>query len=276
MERYLRRNHVSEFMDGLGLCALLYGLALLVFVWLWGLGSPALLAGGALGTMLWMLRARWRRRTVARREKTLRSRLGAELMLESMLLADAREAHFRSALLLAERWPVVLQSVKETGVLCRQGEETLLVQCLRMPEDSALSAGDLLSAQRAARLLKADRAVLCVLGKVPPKIAARAEQGAVPVRIIRRETLLTIAGQLAPATDEQLVELGKRKRRFSQQGSVLRLMLQRDKARRYHLYGLAMLVLYLVTGGRLYAVPGMLCLTMSVLCRTGKAGADML
>ena len=41
-------------------------------------------------------------------------------------------------------------------------------------------------------------------------------------------------------------------------------------------YGLGMLVLYVVTGMRLYAVPGMTCLTMAVMCRTRRGGAEAL
>lgn len=276
MERYLRRNRLSELIDGLGMCCLLYLLASGWFVWLWGLNGASLLAGLALGTLLWTARTQWRKRTVARREKALRSRLGAELMLESMLLAEPKEAHFRAALLLAERWPITMQSVKAEGVICRQGEETLLIQCLRMPEDGALSMGDLLTAQRDVRRLKVNRAILCVLGKVPPKAAARAEEALVPLRIIRRETLLSLAGRYAPATDEQLIELGKRRRRPVGQGSIAQLIFQPEKARRYHLYGVMMLLLYVVTGVRLYAVPGMVCLTMAVMCRFRRNGEEKL
>ncbi len=274
MERYLRRNRLSEWLDGIGLCALLYFLAVLWFAWLWGLNAASLIAGAALGTLLWTARTQWRKRTVTRREKALRSRLGGELMLEAMLMAEPKEAHFRAALLLAEKWPITMQSVKEEGVLCRQEAETLLIQCIRMPEDGELGVGDLLAAQRAVRQVKADRAVLCVLGKAPPKIAARADMALVPLRIIRRETLLALAGQYAPATDEQLIELGKRKRR--PQESMTKLVFRRDKARRYHLYGLGMLVLYILTGMRLYAVPGMTCLTMAVMCHTRRSGEETL
>ncbi|MGN1367671.1 MAG: hypothetical protein ACI4WX_02305 [Aristaeellaceae bacterium] len=276
MERYLRRNRLSEMLDGFGMCALLYLLGWAWFIWLWGLNTASLLAGAALGTLLWTARSQWRKRTVDRREKVLRSRLGAELMLESMLLAAPKEAHFRAGLLLAEQWPVTMESVTSEGVICRQGTESLLIQCVRIPADGELSAGDLIAAQRAVRQSKADRGVLCVLGKVPAKIAARAEQALVPLRIIRRETLLSIAGRCAPATDAQLVELGKRKRRPGVQGSITRLVFRRDKARRYHLYGQMMLILYLLTGARLYAVPGMVCLTMAVLSRTGRSTEDKL
>ena len=38
MEQYLRRNRLSELMDGLGVRALIYLLALMWFVWLRGPG----------------------------------------------------------------------------------------------------------------------------------------------------------------------------------------------------------------------------------------------
>lgn len=276
MERYLRRNRLADTLDGLGICLLLLTLGVTWFTWLWGLNVASLLAGAALGTLLCTGRSRWRMRTVSRREKALRSRLGAELLLETMLMAEAREAHFRAALLLAERWPIRMEAVTEEGVLCRQGEETLLVLCIRMPEDGELGAGDLIAAQRTGRKLKTDRAVLCVLGRVSPKIAARAEQALLPLRIVRRETLLLLAGQYAPATDEQLVELGKRRLRPQGQGGWVNLVFRRDKALRYHLYGLGMLMLFIFTGVRLYAVPGMVCLTMAALCRTRRRDGDKL
>lgn len=274
MEQYLRRNRLSELLDGLGVRALIYGASVLLFAWLWGSGMPALLAGVALGTLGQLARTKWRRRTVARRERALRSRLGAELLLEELLLSEARGAHARVAALLQERWPVEIGEVREEGVLCRQGQETLLVQCLRVPAESELSAGDLAAAQRAVRKCAADRGVLCTLGKTSPKALARAEKAVVPLRIISRETLMTLAGRAAPATDEQLIALGRRRRRIAERGSVLRLVFRRDKARRYFGYGLMMLLMYVCSGVRVYAVPGMTCLTMAVMCRTGHAAAD--
>ena len=243
MERYLRSNRLSEMLDGLGMVVLFHLLSAACFTWLWGLNVPSLLAGAALGTLLSTMRRQWRKHTVERREKALRRRLGAELLLEDMMLSEAKEAHSCAAQLLAEKWPVTMQAVKEEGVICKQGTETLLVQCIRMAADCELSVGDLLAAQRAVRRLKADRAILCVLGKVSPKIAARAEQMMLPLRLIRRETLLNLAGRFAPATDEQLVELGGRKKRASVAGSITNLVFRWDKAKRYHFYGMGMLIL---------------------------------
>lgn len=276
MEQYLRRNRLSETLDSIGICVLIYGAAVLLLIRLWGVTIPALLSGLALGTLGQLARLRWRRKTVQRRERALRSRLGAELMLEEMLLCEPREAHFRAALLIAERWPVVMQSVKDEGVLCLQGQEKLLVMCQRTPPEGELGAGDLAAAQRAVRKCGADRGVLCALGKTPPKLLARAEQTPVPLRIIRRETLLALAGSMSPATDEQLVALGKRRRRPGGTGSALQLIFRSDKAKRYFAYGLTMTLLYVITGVRVYAVPGMVCLTMGVLCRTGRSSPETL
>lgn len=276
MERYLMRNRLSEILDGIGIRVLLYAVAAGWFVWLWGLNWPTFLAGAAFGTLLCMVRREWRKRTIHRREKALRSRLGAELMLEDMLMADAKEAHLRAALLLAEKWPITLQSVKEEGVLCTQGTEKLLLRCVRMPEDGELSVGDLLAAQRAARTLAADRAVLCPLGKASPKVLVRAEAALVPLRIIPRSTLLALAGQVSPATDEQLIALGQRKRRMAGQGSLGRMMFRPEKAKRYHFYGQGMLLLYVLTNVWLYALAGMTCLTMAVMSRWGNQSRELL
>ncbi len=272
MEQYLRRNRLSEWLDGLGVRALICAASLSWFVWLWGLGTPSVLAGLALGTLGQTARTKWRQRTVARREKALRCRIGGEMMLETMLLSDAKEAHVRAALLLSEKWPLALLSAREEGALCRQGQETLLVQCLRTPPEGDVSHGDLIAAQRAVKRTGADRGVVCALCRVSPKIAARAEETPVPLRIIPRETLLEIAGALSPATDEQLVALGERRRRRIGRSGVLSLVFRADKARRYALYGVMMLVLYLVTASGLYAVAGMVCLTLAVFSRCARKG----
>lgn len=179
-------------------------------------------------------------------------------------------------LLLEEKWPLRMQRITADGALCGQekpsgGAETLLVQCVRMPSEGELSIGQLVEAHRAMQRQQANRVILCVLGKAPPRVIARAEQMPTPIRVIRRETLLALAGRLSPATDAQLVALGQRKRRTPQRGSLLSIMTQREKAPRYWGYGLFMLILYILTGSAWYAMPGTVCLTLSVVCRSGQA-----
>lgn len=275
MEQFLRRRRLSEVMDALGVSAVIYGASAMWFVYLWGLSVPALLAGAALGTMGQMARLQYRRRTLSRREKALRSRIGAELFLEELLLSEPEEAHRQTAMLLMTRWPLALIRTESGGALCRQGGETLLIQCLRMPAESEMSAGDLAAGQRAVRRCGADRGVLCVLGGVTAKMAAKAEQTPVPITLVRRETLLALAARQSPATDEQLVALGRRRRMAGKASGAARIF-RRDKAKRCLLYGLVMLGLYILTSARLYAVAGMTCLTMAVFCRCSPAGGELL
>ncbi len=265
MERYLRRNRLSDFLDGLGIRVLLIAAGVGWFTWLWGLGMPALLAGCALGVLLMMTRTRLRRRTVDRREQALRCRIGAEMMMEELLYADATATHQRVADLLTSRWPLHILHASGDGVLALQGKERLLIQAPRMPADGEISRGDLLAAQRIALREKADRIILCVMGKVSPKVEAGAEDMPVPVRILRREVLMALAGRMAPATDEQLVQLGKRRARSVGRGGIARLVFRQDKARRYFGYGLMMVLLYVISNSRLYAVPGMVCLILGVI-----------
>lgn len=276
MERYLRKNRLSEAMDGLGVRAALLAAGVGWFTWLWGLSWPAVTAGCALGVMGMRARSLLRRRSVKRREQALRRSLGAELLLEELLLIRPGEAHSRCAALLMRRWPLALLRETEAGVLARQGEEKLLIRCVQTPPEGEVGHGDLYAAQRALREAGADRAVLCLTGRLTPRMAAKAEAARRPVKLIRREVLLTLAGEASPATDEQLVALGERKRRPAREGRLLSVVFRREKAARYMGYGLLLLTLYEATGVRLYAVPGMVCLTLGTLSRTGRGGQELL
>ena len=203
METGFKRNLLAELLDSVGRGVLLMALGIGWFVFLWGLNLPALLAGIALGTLLLLLRRLYRQTTLVRRETALRCRIGGELLLEKMLLSEAKEAHFQAALLLEEKWPLRMQRITADGALCRQekpsgGAETLLVQCVRMPPEGELSIGQLVEAHRAMQRQQANRVILCVLGKAPPRVIARAEQMPTPIRVIRRETLLALAGGAFP------------------------------------------------------------------------------
>ena len=92
METGFGRNLLAELLDSVGRGVLLMALGIGWFVFLWGLNLPALLAGIALGTLLLLLRRLYRQTTLVRRETALRCRIGGELLLEKMLLSEAKEA----------------------------------------------------------------------------------------------------------------------------------------------------------------------------------------
>lgn len=267
MEQYLRRGRLSTLADDLGLRLVLTAVSVGWFIWLWGVTVPALLAGLALAIVMQMGLRLLRRRTVQKREMALRRRLGGEMMLEEMMLSPKKQAHFQSALLLGSKYPLVMERVTEDGMLCRSGEETLLVACLRVPEGAEAGLNDLAALQRACREHGASRGVACVTGRLPKGAEGYAEAALVPLRLIGRDVLLDLAGQACPATDEQLVALGQRRRRSFPKGSLRRGILRRDKAKRYLLYGTGLMLLYLLTGLWYYPIPGILCLFLAVLSR---------
>lgn len=275
MQSYLRKARTSALADGVGLRLLILLLGLGWFIYLWGLSVPALLAGAALGMMGQLALTHYRRRTVDRREAALRRRLGGEMLLEEILLAPSRQAHFQTALLLGLRYPLTMERVTEEGMLCRSGDERLLVSCIALPEDGEVGQGNIIALQRACRKHEVKRGVACVTGRCAAKVEAWAAEGTIPVRIIRREVLLALAGQASPATDEQLIELGKRRKRPVPTG-VRRTILRRDKAKTYLIYGTGLMLMYVVTGLRYYPIPGGICLLLAVLCRCWRGGEERL
>lgn len=267
MERYLRRGKLGSVMDDIGLRTVIALAALGWFSWLWGIGMPAILAGTALGLLGQMALTRYRRYTVSRREDALRRSLGGEMLLEELVLSPARQAHLRSAMLLGQRYPLTLERVEDDGVLCRSGERLLLVSCIRKAADSEATAEDALHYQRACRRYLAAQSVLCLTCKCSGSLRAFADSAAAPVRIISRETMLALAGQASPATDEQLIELGKRKKRPGSLAALRKMVLHREKAGRYMFYGTAMVVIYILTGVKWYPLPGLMLLALGAVCR---------
>lgn len=266
MQNYLRKARFSTLVDDVGLRLLLFALGIGWFIYLWGLGVPALLAGLALGMMGQLAVQQFRRRTVDRREEALRRRLGGEMLLEEMLLAPSRQAHFQAAMLLGAKYPLTMEQVTEEGMLCRSREERLLVSCIPLPEGGEMGLGNILTVQRACRRHGVNRGVACTTGRCSPKVEAWAAEGSIPVKIIRREVLLRLAGYASPATDEQLVELGKRKKRPATAG-LGRTILRQDKAKTYMMYGFGLMLMYIITGLKYYPIPGGVCLLLAVLCR---------
>lgn len=264
MQNYLRKARLSTLLDGLGIRALLFALAVGWFVYLWGLGVPAVLAGVSLGMMGQLALRHLRRQTVDSRAEALRCRLGGEMLLEEMLLAPVKQAHFQAAMLLGEQYPLTMERVTEDGVMCLSGGERLLVSCVALPESSDAGQGNILAIQRACRKHGASRGVACVTGRCSARVEAWAAEGSIPVKIIRRELLLKLAGRMCPATDEQLIRLGQRKKRPAAAGGGI---LRRDKAKTYMFYGFGLMLMYMVTGLKYYPIPGCVCLLLAVLSR---------
>lgn len=269
MQEYLSRTHLGETMDRVGAAVLMFGGSVLMFVMLWGLRLSALAAGSALGIMLLTLRSRTRSKRLHRREKALRRQLGGEIKMEQWLLMQPRRAHFETALLLCKVQKITLERVEDwgaMGTIVKSGERAVIF-CAQSKE--ALSAGDIAFYQRICLKEKAQRGVICGAGKVDQSGERQAEISP-QITVIGRERMIFLAGTVWPATDEQLVELGKRKRQGQFDQTLLHTVLSPARDRKYLLYGLLLCTLYLFSGLRAYLWPGCICLVLMALCRSGR------
>ncbi|MCL1963458.1 MAG: hypothetical protein FWF69_00145, partial [Firmicutes bacterium] len=86
-------------------------------------------------------------------------------------------------------------------------------------------------------------------------------------RLLGRDELIKMAGVAAPATDEQLRALGKRRRQKFRRELWQARILDPGKRRKYLFYGLGLSALYLFTRQVIYVIPGLILLVLFALCR---------
>lgn len=276
MQAYLRSHRLAGFMNILGLRVLIAMLAQGWFILLWGLTVPAMTAGLALGVLGQLGLTRFRRENAAAKEAALRRRLGGECRLEELLLMPPADAHRTAAELLRLRYPeLTIERADDDGALCRWQGERLLVVCPAQTPQSELSADAAARIGRACRAAEAARGIVCLTGKCSREAAAWAETGPVVLRFFSRETMLALAGAAHPVTDEQLAALGARKKRPAP-GGWTRSVLLPGKAKRYMMYGVALMLLYVVTGLKYYPAPGAVCMVLATLCRCVRPGPEAL
>ena len=268
MQEYLTRTRLGTAMDHLGSTAALLVVSLCFYVYLWGARLSAILAGTATFLLLVIVRERTRRQRLKHRETLLRRRIGGELKLEQWLVMQPRRANLEAALLLSQLHDMELERALEEGVVCKlkKTQEQLLIACVQLHAQEKLTARDVAAVQRACLREKAARGVLCGAGGT--EAAAQMQAKTEPrITLIGREKMIALAGAAWPATDEQLVELGKRKRVHPRGQEIRRTALQPERAQRYLFYGLLLCLLYFLLGSWFYLLPGCLCFVMTALCR---------
>lgn len=266
MQDYLQRTRLAGRMDEAGGTLALLAGSVVFFLLLWGVRITALLAGLAAFALLMLLRARTRERRLQGREDRLRRQIGGEMKLEAWVLMPPRRAHFEAALLVTQTLNGQMLRALDTGVLCAvQGKQALLA-CAQLPAGEKLTARDIAEFQRSCLSEGAEAGVLC--GAEGLSDAARRQAALHPrVHTLSRTRMIALAGAAFPATDAQLVALGKRKRAPGHARAALRRMLEPHRARQYLLYGLMLCGLYIITGQRFYPLPGCTCLLLMALCR---------
>ena len=265
MQDYFQRSRLGNAMDGLGFHFFTLVMSNFWFILLWGLGPSSLIAGAALYVMIVILRKKVRDDHVTRKEAQLRAAIGGELALDRLLLTAPEKANFEIAMLLSLREPMTLIQAGEHGVLCARKGKKWLVSFLQSPVETSVGPGDVLALQREIRLLNADRGLLCVCGKVSAEAARQAEREPC-VSFLGRDRLISMLGSANPATDSQLVALGRRRKKASPVHWV-RLILNPARAKRYACYGALLLGMYELTRLLYYALPGLVCISLAAACR---------
>lgn len=266
MEQYLRKTRLGTAVDAFGGHFALFFCCILAFALLWGMRLSALLAGCAAFVMTVLVRARTHTRRLERREERLRRRLGGEMKLEAWVTKPSHQAHKEVALLLSSVYPLTMVKVLETGTICTLHEERILIVCAQLPVGEKASARDIASLQRVCTRHGLMRAVLCGAEGWTEKAQRQAEYTP-KVTLLERERIIALAGAVWPASDAQLVELGRRKRAQRQTISWRERVLDVRRAENYLLYGLMLVGLYLLTGQAVYPLPGIVSLVLMAACR---------
>jgi len=268
MQDYLHRSRFASAMDELGFHFLALSFSVGWFLALWGLRLPAVTAGLALYAMILLVRRKTRDDRLRRKEARLRERIGGEMALERLLMLSPARAHFETAVLLSLQKPMELLRSGSKGVLYRLGEEKALLFFAQVSPAASVTADHVLSLQRDALALGAQRAVLCAPCPVSAPAREQAE-GAVPVSFLGRDALIRLFGQANPATDSQLVDLGRRRRKKASP-RLIQVVFHRRRAKKYAWYGSLLLGMYLITHLMIYALPGLLCVLLAAACRCLK------
>lgn len=271
MQEYLQRTRLGAAMDRLGSAAVLLVGSHMFFILLWGLRVSAVAAGMAAFIMLLILRERSRKNRLQHREKTLRRRIGGELKMEQWLVSAPRRAHAETALLLAQTQEMEIEHIDDGGAVCvlKRTEERLLIACAQLPEGDKLTVRDVAAFQRLCLRERVERGVLCGVSGMTHEARSQAELQPF-VKTVSREKMIILAGTAWPATDEQLIELGRRKRKTVHVKQFVYTAVEKERAARYLYYGLMLCGLYFFLGSPFYLWPGCLCLVLMALCRAGR------
>lgn len=272
MQEYLQKTQFGALMDEAGVYLLLLTVSLGSFTLLWGLRPMALLAGLAAFTLMVLLRARTREKRLLRREERLRGRIGGEICLEEWTVCPSVRAHYEVALLLRGVLPISLVRVHAEGALCRRSDtgQRVLIVCAQLHREEKVSAKEVAALQRFCVGVGAECAYLCGAGGVTD--AAREQAHLTPrVQYVSRARMIALAGAAHPATDRQLVALGRRYRSIHSPRGLCSRAFDPRRAEKYLLYGLLLLGLYILTGLAYYSIPGLVCLALMTLCRVSAA-----
>lgn len=262
MSPFDTKNRLAGALDRLAARALLLLLCVLYFFLLWRRGLPSLMAGTALFTLLLLSLLLVERRTLARRDRALRERIGGSIALDELLLMPPGEACARARDLLCG----ALEAEPLPGAAMRYAGETWLVRCAQCTQGSRAGEGDVLAAHRARVEAGMERCALASTGGFTPEAVRASEWVDPPVRLVPGRQLAMLAGRLHPATDEEIARSAGRRRTPFSWRRIRALALAPAKLPRYLVCALLLTLYYLLFGAPLPLLAGALSFVLAILC----------
>jgi len=240
---------------------------------LWGKPIQAAAAGVALGLLWNQVIVYGEKRTLSTREQSLRRKIGGQLAVDSLSFQSAVSAASNAATWISHAVPLNDFEQTKDGVLADSEGKRVYIECLRKHPSSKASRDDVLSAVRNGKAHAADVVVLCSTCSFAPDAIAYSDELTPRTHLLGRNGLIRLAGVSAPATNEQLHELGARTRvkRFDVAAWKSRI-LQPGKAKRYCAYGLGMLLLLIITRQWVFLIPSIACIALFIFSRRHKTG----
>lgn len=170
MSPFDTKNRVATALDRLALRLVLLFACVGYFYFIWRSGVSSLLAGGALFVLVLLTFLLLERRTLSRRDRALRERVGGAIALEELLMMPGARACESVCRLLAD----ALGAEALDGARMRYGGEVWLVRCAQCLPGSSAGEGDVLAAHRARVSAQADKCALVSTGGFSPLRSARA------------------------------------------------------------------------------------------------------
>ena len=244
------------------------------FVFLWGLSLPALCAGLAMGTLLWLCARLLGKKRLEKREKQTRRMLGGELALDALLMLPPRQAAFQVALWIAPRYPLVAQRTGDWCVIGALDGKRAYLRLVAQHDSVRVTAQQLVEAARETKAQGAELCLLCATAPLEKEANEYLRTSPVELRLIARDELLALAGRCSPATDDDLRRLAQRRKKRRSAKEWGQIVLDPSRARRYWWYGAGMTALAFVTGQWVYPIPAVLCLGLFAACKVRQAKSE--
>lgn len=257
------QSRAATLLDRLSLRLLLLFGCVAYFAVLWRAPRESLLAGGALFVLVLLTLTLLEKRTLKRRDRMLRERIGGEIALEDLLLMPTAQATAAVCALMAQ----ALGARQLGDNALSYADESWLVRCAQCPGGASASEGDVLAAHRARQESGLSRCLLASTGGFTPAAVRAAEWVDPPVRLIPGPRLAALFGRLHPATDEEIARHARRRRTPFSFARIRALALSPVKLRRYLVCAFLLLLLYLQTGSMLCLAPCLLALLLAILCQ---------